>query len=283
MSQTYGKSVSIPIPGARPLAVVAVAATLATGLVVGRGAFEGSGTPTAQAQEAPAAQEAPLAATPAAEAAPEEAAAAASEDGVISIAGFPAAASDDAGAVREVQPAAPAIAPAAQPIAEFAAGETVVVGADALNFRAEPGLNGEIAVVLPPGLRATVMAGPTVADGYAWYQLDANGVTGWSAGEFLDPTAPILAFAAQAPAAPLFPLGSPVVVADGDLNLRATAGLGGTIQDQLPTGTAATVVAGPTASDGFTWYQLDIDGRSGWSAGEFLAATPLGAAAPETN
>lgn len=283
MSRTYGKTVSIPIPGVRPLVVVAVATTLATGLVVGRGAFEGSGTPTAQAQETPAAQEAPLAATPVAEAEEVIAAEAASGDGVISISGFPAIAPDAVPAIQEVQTAAQDIVPAVQPIAEFAAGETVVVGADALNFRAEPGLSGESAVVLPPGLRATVMAGPMVADGYAWYQLDANGVTGWSAGEFLAPAGPILAFAAQAPAAPLFPLGSPVVVADGELNLRATAGLGGDIQDQLPTGTAATIVAGPTASDGYTWYQLDIDGRSGWSAGEFLAATPLGAAVPETN
>ena len=62
------------------------------------------------------------------------------------------------------------------------------------------------------------------------------------------------------------------MVADGDLNVRAEAGLDGAIQDQLATGTAATIVAGPTAADGYTWYQLDVNGLSGWSAGEFLTS-----------
>ena len=154
----------------------------------------------------------------------------------------------------------------------FGAGDTVVVNADGLNFRSAPGLTGDVAVILPSGLRATVVAGPAAADNFTWYQLDANGVTGWSAGEFLAPAGPILAFAAQVSAASLFPVGSPVLVADGELNLRAAAGLDAPIQDQLATGTAATVVGGPTASDGYTWYQLDVNGSSGWSAGEFLTA-----------
>jgi hypothetical protein len=66
-------------------------------------------------------------------------------------------------------------------------------------------------------------------------------------------------------------VGAAVVVADGDLNLRADVGLGAEVVDQLPTGTTATIVAGPTAVDGYTWYQLNANGVVGWGAGEFLA------------
>ena len=266
MTRSYSKTVHMRAPGARSLAILAVAATLVSGAVAGRAALGGSDTPTAQAQEAPVVDATPLAATPAAESPVPETPAVAAPQEVISVVGNPATAPD-------ASQVAQAISPAAQESPEFVAGDVVVVNADGLNFRTEPGIDGDIAVILPPGLPARVLAGPMAADNFTWYQLDANGVTGWSAGEFLAPAGPILAFAAQAPAVPLFPVGSPVVVADGDLNLRAEAGLGGAIQDQLATGTAATVVGGPTAADGYTWYQLDVNGISGWSAGEFL--TPV--------
>jgi uncharacterized protein YraI len=156
----------------------------------------------------------------------------------------------------------------AQEVATFAVGQTVIVNDEAVNFRTEPGLASGITALLPAGQAATVVAGPTAADGFTWYQLDINGVTGWSAEDFLSPASgDALAFAVQAP---LFPVGSTVVVADGDLNLRADVGLGADVIDQLPVGAAATIVAGPTAVDGYTWYQLDIDGVVGWGAGEFL-------------
>ncbi len=265
MPQSFSRTVHIRAPGARTLAILAVAAILVSGAVVGRDALGGIDTPTAQAQEAPVVEATPLAATPEAESpVPETSEVAAPED-VISVVENPETVPDVAQAAQE-------ITPAAQESPAFVAGDTVVVNADGLNFRTEPGLTSVVAVILPAGLPATVVAGPTAADGFTWYQLDANGVTGWSAGEFLAPAGPILAFAAQAPAAPLFPVGSPVVVADGDLNLRAEAGLGGAIQDELATGTAATIVGGPTAVDGYTWYQLDVNGISGWSAGEFLTS-----------
>lgn len=62
---------------------------------------------------------------------------------------------------------------------------TAVVATDVLNLRAEPGLAGEIVATLAAGERVTLLAGPTTVDGFAWYRLDAAGMVGWSAGEFL--------------------------------------------------------------------------------------------------
>ena len=275
MSRSYSKTLHIAAPGARSLAILGAAGILVSGVVAGGAALGGSDTPTAQAQEAPVVDATPLATMPEAEGPVPEAPDTAVPEGVLSVV-------ESSTSVPDVAQAAQEITPAVQEAPGYVAGDTVVVTADGLNFRAEPGLAGDVAAVLPPGLRVTVVAGPTAADSFTWYQLDANGVTGWSAGEFLAPAGPIVSFAFQAPAAPLFPVGSPVVVADGDLNVRAEAGLDGAILDQLATGTAATVVDGPTAADGYTWYQLDVNGISGWSAGEFLTPAPADATSPGT-
>ena len=276
MTRSYSRTLQVRAPRARSLAILAVAATLVSGAVVGRDALGGSNTPTAQAQEAPVAEAIPLAGTPTAEPPQVEPAGAVLPEGGNAVVGNPVAASDATQAIQS-------LTPAVQELPEFVAGDTVVVNADGLNFRTEPGLNGDVAVILPPGLQATVVSGPTAADNFTWYQLEANGVTGWSVGEFLAPEGAILSFAFQSLTAPLFPVGSPVVVADGDLNVRAEAGLDGAIQDQLATGTSATVVDGPTATDGYTWYQLDVNGISGWSAGEFLTSAPADTTLEGTN
>jgi hypothetical protein len=252
MNLSRTKSVSIRMPGARAAATLALAAVVAGGAAVGWTSLGGSATPTVAAQEAPVA-----AATPEAE----------------PVAATPATAPVDVTTVAAPVPIAtdPEATVAAQAAPSFASNELVVVDADGLNFRAAPGLAGDVAAVLPAGATATVVAGPTVADTYIWYQLDVNGVTGWSAGEFLAPAGTTLAFAAQIPQVALYPVGTAVQVADGPLTRRAAAGLAGAIPDELATGPAATVLAGPTAADGYTWYRLDVAGVSGWSAGEFLA------------
>jgi len=55
------------------------------------------------------------------------------------------------------------------------------------------------------------------------------------------------------------------------LNFRDAAGTGATIVDTLETGTAGTILSGPTAANAFSWYQIELSGgESGWVAGEFL-------------
>jgi uncharacterized protein YraI len=268
MPRSYSKTVHISTPRGRSLAILALGALLVSGAAAGRDALGGRVESPAQAKEPPVVGAMPLSPTPEAESPVAEAPAVPAPQDVISVVESPATEPDVAQATQE-------IASTAQESPELVAGNTVVVTTEGLNVRTEPGLGGDIAVILPPGVQATVVAGPTAADNFTWYQLDANGVTGWSAEEYLAPAPPILAFAAQVPTVPLFPVGCPVV-ADGELHVRSGAGLAEVIQDRLPAGTVATVVGGPRAADGYTWYQLDINGIRGWSAGEFL--TPLAGA-----
>ena len=65
--------------------------------------------------------------------------------------------------------------------------------------------------------------------------------------------------------------GTTVVATDG-LNLRADASTAAEVLMVLPEGASATVVGGPVAADGYTWYPVDTNAGSGWVAGEYLAA-----------
>jgi hypothetical protein len=139
-----------------------------------------------------------------------------------------------------------------------------VVAAEALAYRVGPGLDAEVIDFLLYGTPGRITDGPVAADGYTWYEFSVEGygpTPGWVAGEFL------------APAAGGFPIGATVVVAGDDLHLRDAPGLSGAALAALPLGTTLTILDGPVAADGYTWYAVEVtDGSgSGWVAGEFLA------------
>ena len=59
---------------------------------------------------------------------------------------------------------------------------------------------------------------------------------------------------------------------DGSLNLRLEPALWGTILTALPSGSIATVIAGPVDGEGIAWYQVVTpEGVEGWCDGSFLA------------
>jgi uncharacterized protein YgiM (DUF1202 family) len=69
---------------------------------------------------------------------------------------------------------------------EFAPGDEVGVATDALNLRGGAGLNKSVRAVLPQGTQLVIEAGPSEADGFTWYRVDAGGYGGgWVAGEYL--------------------------------------------------------------------------------------------------
>jgi hypothetical protein len=60
-------------------------------------------------------------------------------------------------------------------------GTTVQVVADAVRVRSAPGTDADLLGVLPRDTRATVIGGPTDADGYTWYEVDGPDAGGWVA------------------------------------------------------------------------------------------------------
>jgi uncharacterized protein YgiM (DUF1202 family) len=163
--------------------------------------------------------------------------------------------------------------PTPPPGTAFAVGDTVR-STSSVNFRTSPSLSGGLLRTLSAGTSGTVLAGPTSANGYLWYQLQISGVTGWAAGEFFvkisGPT--------QSPTpAPTVPTGG-IVVGDtvrtiSSANMRSGPGLTAGIVTTLPAETTGTVVAGPTAASGYNWYRIQTATQIGWVAHTLLAKT----------
>jgi uncharacterized protein YgiM (DUF1202 family) len=156
------------------------------------------------------------------------------------------------------------VAPKNAGAADFSTGDTVVVDTDRLNLRADFGTDADVVTVLENGTTASVTDGPEDADGYTWYELDAeDGSVGWAAGDFL---------ALAAAEDPGFSEGDQVVVTGGSLNLRDDTGLSANVLAVMADGSTATVLSGPVTADSLPWYELDTDDYGqGWAAGGFLA------------
>jgi hypothetical protein len=60
------------------------------------------------------------------------------------------------------------------------------------------------------------------------------------------------------------------VTAQDGLNLRAKPNDQAELVVALPSGTRVTIIGAPVQADSYTWWNVEVDGRRGWCAGEFL-------------
>jgi uncharacterized protein YgiM (DUF1202 family) len=150
-------------------------------------------------------------------------------------------------------------------------GDQVVELNDSANLRRLPSVNGSLINLLPAGTVGTILGGPEDADTYRWYKINTSSGQGWVASIFL---APSNQSAPPPPASSRFDTGDRVVVNDGPVNMRTSAGANASIIAALTTGSTGTVLGGPSAATGYTWYQLSTGSGSGWVADAFLAAAP---------
>ncbi|HET9661387.1 MAG TPA: SH3 domain-containing protein [Thermomicrobiales bacterium] len=151
----------------------------------------------------------------------------------------------------------------------FVAGDQVEVAEGPLNLRSAAGTTSTSIGSLAVGAQLTIVSGPVSASGYNWYQVKSTaGQTGWVIVDALQ-----IVPDANAD----FAVGDQVVVFDGPVNLRASAGTSANVVQSLPQETLLTVTGGPTAANGHTWYQVQTaDSASGWVAADFIhaVATP---------
>lgn len=145
---------------------------------------------------------------------------------------------------------------------DFDIGEWVYVNSGPLNFRSTPGLSGSVIRTLATDDIGMVTDGPMLVDGYVWYQLElVTGALGWAVEDFLS---------AGSPPSGGVQIGDTIKVIDGPLNIRSGAGSTYGVVDTAATGAIATVTAGPTYANGYTW--IKIHGNllvDGWVAFEF--------------
>jgi uncharacterized protein YgiM (DUF1202 family) len=161
----------------------------------------------------------------------------------------------------------------AQDATGFVAGQAVVVNTDGLTLRSDAGTASDAIEILPQGAYAEILDGPVADAEYEWYLISFDDLSGYVAGEFL----------ADAASTGSFAVGDVVTVATDALNLRDDATLSGGAVDVLGSGAVGTVLAGPIDADGYAWYQLDVDGVTGWAVRDFLAYGALTDATTDTS
>ena len=147
--------------------------------------------------------------------------------------------------------------PVTPPSGNFGAGDWIFVTDPPLNLRATPSTSGQILASLSDGDGMLVLGETTMADNYAWNQVENDGVTGYVASEYV---------------AGGFALGEVAVVVDGPINLRASAGTGSAILQSLAQGAQISVLnVNPQVIDGVYWFQITTtDSVTGWVAGRYL-------------
>ena len=78
-----------------------------------------------------------------------------------------------------------------------------------------------------------------------------------------------------------FVAGDRIQVSSGPLNVRATASLTGTLLGTEATGALGTVAGGPTASGGYSWWNVSFDNAlTGWSVEDYLVKYTAPPSAP---
>lgn len=151
-----------------------------------------------------------------------------------------------------------------------------VVAGGGLNMRDVASAKGKQIGRLLQGAVVTVVAGPTQADDYAWWQVDNGaGQVGWvAAGTADDPW--LVADQNTGPAQGggnlvnrAVKLGDKVqVTTEGNqlLSVRETPGKNAALAARVVRGTQFTVRGGPTKQDDLVWWQLEGENVSGWAA-----------------
>lgn len=160
-------------------------------------------------------------------------------------------------------PAGTSTPPSNQVSGGFNVGDQVVVNTDALNLRAGPGFEQSVITIIPGGTRLEVTAAPQRVNGSIWYGVYARDYGGgWSLGEFLAPVGDGNGG---------IQVGNTVRVIDGSLNFRSGPSTTASIVNVVPEGTQFSVIGGPVAAAGYTWYQVENGSYGpGWSVGAFL-------------
>jgi hypothetical protein len=148
-----------------------------------------------------------------------------------------------------------------------------VTAAQGLNARDTASVTGNRAGRYSPGAVVSILEGPVTADGYRWWRVGNNELSGWVADgdaegneRWLSPdmgggTQPVNRAVKQDDAIVV------TVGANGLLKVREQAGLSAPVAHEIPNSTELRVLEGPVDADGYRWWRVSDGGSiQGWAA-----------------
>jgi LysM repeat protein len=136
------------------------------------------------------------------------------------------------------------------------------------SLRSLPGRSSASVVIgeIPGGGVFNIISGPQCADGYYWWQVNYNGVIGWTA-EGQDSTYWIEPMTTNnCSLTPRLSIGSQGrVITTTPSTLLNQPGSGSSFIGQIPNAGVFTVLAGPQCTENNYWWQVNYNGVIGWT------------------
>ena len=153
---------------------------------------------------------------------------------------------------------------AAAPAGAFAIGESLFVKEDMINLRDQPTLRGTIVGSVNFMNEVSIVDGPMPANGYTWYKVQADAVTGWITERYIAHEADIAPPARHG-------IGDAVMQIEPEgISLRINPSPDATRIAGLPVGTKGTVIEGPENARGYNWIKVQTSMGTGWAVEQYF-------------
>ncbi len=153
---------------------------------------------------------------------------------------------------------------AAAPAGAFAIGESLFVKEDMINLRDQPTLRGTIVGSVNFMNEVSIVDGPMPANGYTWYKVQSDALTGWITERYIAHEADIAPPARHG-------VGDAVVQIEPEgISLRVNPSPDATRITGLPIGTKGTVIDGPENARGYNWVKVQTALGTGWAVEQYF-------------
>lgn len=163
-----------------------------------------------------------------------------------------------------------------------AGGQAIVTPGSPNRVRSTPSTGGELLGTIPASATFDLLEGPECADGFLWWRINYEGLTGWtvegnSEEYFVDPVTVGGAATPEAAATPAADTecALPTRVTIGREG-KTTSGTPSRLRDmpsasgaqigQIDPQTAFSILDGPVCEGGINWWQVEVNGTTGWTA-----------------
>ncbi len=164
-----------------------------------------------------------------------------------------------------------------------AGGQGIVTPGASNRIRSTPSTDGELLGNIPSGGSFDLLEGPECSGGFLWWRVNYDGLEGWTVegnadGYFVDP---VTAGGTATPEAAATPTAGnsectlPTRLAVGregettsgtPSRLRDAPSASGAQIGQIDPQTAFDILDGPVCEGGINWWQVEVNGTTGWTA-----------------
>ncbi len=134
------------------------------------------------------------------------------------------------------------------------------------NVRSGAGTSYDVVMALAKGTVVDVTKSKKGTDDYTWYKIKYDGKAGWVRSDCISVKKP-----KNTETETTYSNTKATITADEGVNVRSGAGTSYDIVMSLAKSTVVDVKSSKKAGDGYTWYKISFEGKTGWVRGDLLS------------